>query len=268
MDNKDADNFRSLVEGTISMSKGGQLVRLPDIMLRQWWLALSPYPIDAIEKAFSVFLRQYSRSPFPADIIKILTPEDDRPMPEEAWAIGVQSFDQRNTIRWTTEIEESINLVRELYMSGDKVGARMAFKEHYARLTERAKKSGVPVKWNISVGHDPEQRDLVVREAVDSGVMKIEQATHYLLPQETEEGKEARLLLTDQSQQTKTDFGKRMRRAWEEAQSYVEKQKAKRKAEHDAYKAREEERRKLLLKQQEELLLKARENYREINKAG
>jgi hypothetical protein len=54
-------------------------------------------------------------------------------------------------------------------MDSDEIGARMAFKESYAKAMTLARDAGVPVKWTPSLGQDQYGRECVLTEAVRKG---------------------------------------------------------------------------------------------------
>jgi len=100
-----------------------------------------------------------------ADVLDRLEAADGRPGPEEAWAMCPRS--EAETVVWTAEISAAWGIARPVLESGDEVGARMAFRESYARLVSEARAAGQPVRWIPSIGHDPEQREQVLKLAVE-----------------------------------------------------------------------------------------------------
>jgi hypothetical protein len=78
--------------------------------------------------------------------------DDGRPEVEEAWAMIPKSED--GSIVWTVEMAEAFGAARQLVRDGDSIGARMTFKEVYARLVAKAHRENIPVRWVPSLGWD------------------------------------------------------------------------------------------------------------------
>lgn len=100
-----------------------------------------------------------------ADIISRI--DDGRPGAEAAWAMLPK--DEAETAVWTEEAATAYGVAAPLIEIGDLVAARMAFKESYAKQITQAQTNNVPVKWRVSLGHDPGGREGPVRAAIISG---------------------------------------------------------------------------------------------------
>ncbi|MBR8201673.1 hypothetical protein [Burkholderia vietnamiensis] len=145
----------------------------PDVM-GVFWRQLEPYPLDAVLRAISHHVATSEFAPTPAALLKHLPRESDgRPDANEAWAIALRSRDERDTVVWTQECAEAFAVAMPVLEGGDEVGARMAFKAAYERLVERHRADGAPVQWIKSLGHDPEQREAVLTEAVRAGRLQL-----------------------------------------------------------------------------------------------
>lgn len=110
--------------------------------------------------------------PMPADIIGPILARrkaDGRPGGDEAWALAVASTDEDKTIVWTEEMANAWGVARVVYRTGDKVGARKSFLEAYARLVDEARSEGRPTVWAVSEGHNPQERAIAIRAAVEAG---------------------------------------------------------------------------------------------------
>lgn len=110
--------------------------------------------------------------PMPGQIIGHLAKanaNDGRPDEEEAWAVALTARNEADTVVWTQETAEAWNTARVVMDLGDKVGARMAFKEAYTRIVGLARRARQPVRWVICEGHDAARRADAVRLAVDRG---------------------------------------------------------------------------------------------------
>jgi hypothetical protein len=100
--------------------------------------------------------------------------DDGRLGAEEAWAMLPKS--EAESVVWTTEMAEALRVAQPLLDEGDRVAARMAFKQAYDRLVAAARDAGRPVDWQPSLGHDPRGREQAIREAVERGRLSVEYA--------------------------------------------------------------------------------------------
>jgi hypothetical protein len=150
---------------------------LPDPeLLDVWWLKLEAHPLEVVARAFSRHLDVSEFAPTPAAILKHLPKESDgRPEVDEAWAIALRSRDERDTVVWTDEIAEAWNVAQSV-IDGDEIGARMAFKAAYLRITEQSRGVNRPVQWVVSQGFDAARREAVVTQAVLEGRLQLEHA--------------------------------------------------------------------------------------------
>lgn len=137
--------------------------------------ALSAHSIDDVRSGFDAHVKDTSRGrfqPMPADIlaqIEGLAADDTRPGPEEAWAIVIRSDDESNTVVWTEEMSQAWSVAQPVFANGDDVGARMAFKESYARMVDEARRARRPARWSASLGFDVGKRAEALRLAHLSG---------------------------------------------------------------------------------------------------
>ena len=70
-----------------------------------------------------------------------------------------------------------MSVARPLLELGDKVGARMAFRDAYQRFVNDARADRVPVSWSASLGWDAERRREVLTDAVAYGLLPSSFAT-------------------------------------------------------------------------------------------
>lgn len=126
---------------------------------------LAIYPEHATIKALARCRREVRGFLTIADVVSRL--DDGRPGVEEAWAM--MPFDESQSVVWTDEMANAFGVARALLNDGDKVAARMAFKESYTRLIGEARDSGVPVSWSPSLGYDKNGRESVLADAVAKG---------------------------------------------------------------------------------------------------
>lgn len=107
--------------------------------------------------------------------------DDGRPGAEEAWAMIPR--DEATSVVWTEEMAQAYGVASPLLDEGDKIGARMAFKEAYAKLVSDARDRKLPPKWTPSLGEDVNGRQLALIDAVRAGRMQLDHATSLLAGQ-------------------------------------------------------------------------------------
>lgn len=175
----DADDFKVLLESTMSIYNAETNVNV----LRIWWMALSRFDFEKVKSAFSRHIQDAKNGKFapkPADIIGIIESfeADDRVGAEEAWAL--YPHDELSSAVITDEISEAMSVAQVLLNEGDKIGARMAFKEAYTRITSRNKLNGIKPKWFASLGTDKQCRESALKQAVTQGRLPQSQADKLL----------------------------------------------------------------------------------------
>jgi hypothetical protein len=151
--------------------------------------ALSSFPIEAVRSGFDAHVKDPARgrfAPKPADIvaqIEGLVADDGRPGSEEAWAMACRASDESETVVWSEEMAQAFAICQPLLSIGDQVGARMAFKESYARQVEDARKLRRPVAWSASLGHDASKRNSALSNAETRGLLSSGEALRLAPPQ-------------------------------------------------------------------------------------
>lgn len=133
---------------------------LSDTAIEYLVTELQRYDTQVIEVALQRVVR-FGRFSY-AEIVKNI--DDGRPGVEEAWAM--MPLDESDSVVWTAEMEKAYFSALPLIEQGDSIAARMVFKEKYTALLSKAHGTLEPVKWTASLGHDPEKRELVLRDAV------------------------------------------------------------------------------------------------------
>lgn len=151
--------------------------------LRLWWASLVKFEFKEVQEGFSRYIQDSKNSNFaprPASIIGIIESinPDGRIGAEEAWAI--YPHDEASSAVITDEMAEAMQVAQELLNEGDNVGARMAFKEAYTRITSANKFNGISPKWFASLGHDKTGRDIAIKQAVAKGRISQDCATSLL----------------------------------------------------------------------------------------
>lgn len=148
--------------------------------LEMWWRALGDYPDGCIAAAAEQFIRTSHFAPQLADIVKLCQSQvpDIWLGPDEAWALMPKS--EQDSAMLTDEIAQAMAAASALLEQGDKVAARMAFKDCYTRLVEQAKVQGRPPRYFPSFGADAMGRVQVLGNAVLRGQVPLQQALEYL----------------------------------------------------------------------------------------
>lgn len=139
---------------------------------------LSRFPEDAVMKALARCRREVKGVLTIQDVVSRL--DDGRPGVEEAWS--QMPFDESQSVVWTDEMAEAFGIARGLLDEGDRVAARMAFKEAYTRMVGAARDAGKPVRWTPSLGFDKSGQQAVLAEAVAHGRLGYDHAQE-LCPQ-------------------------------------------------------------------------------------
>lgn len=109
--------------------------------------------------------------------IELLKP-DGRLGADEAWAI--YPHDELSSAVLTNEIAEAMQVAYPILQEGDRVGARMAFKEAYMRIVNKNKADGISPKWFPSLGSDKNGREHVLKQAVQLGRLTSDHAMSLL----------------------------------------------------------------------------------------
>jgi len=126
---------------------------------------LAAYDEEAVISALARCRREVKGQLTTQDVISRM--DDGRPGVEEAWAMI--PADEGDTIVWTAEMAEAHAACAPLLADGDRIAARMTFKEVYAKAVTRAVAAGEPVQWQASLGWDMERRQRVLKAAVEAG---------------------------------------------------------------------------------------------------
>lgn len=85
--------------------------------------------------------------------------------------------DEAASCVWTDEMARAWGVARHLLREGDRVGARMAFRDAYNRLVAEARDQGMAPNWTPSLGHDKAGRAEVLEDAVSKGRLTYQHAS-------------------------------------------------------------------------------------------
>lgn len=141
-------------------------------------LRLGAYSAAQVVAALDLCLNQVKFKLSYADIASRI--DDGRPGAEEAWSLMPK--DEKESGCVTREMSEAWGAAASLFSLGDKVGARMAFKEKYQLAVAANRAAGDPPKWSLSPGWDRAGREAAAQEGLKSGRLSEKQASHYVLP--------------------------------------------------------------------------------------
>lgn len=117
-------------------------------------------------------------------IIDRINDGSQHPGSNEAWAQCLPALSEANTVVWSHEMAQAWAIALPVLSAGDRVGARMAFIQAYERLVTAAKGEGTSPQWQISQGHDPDQRIDAIQKAVQVGQLRAPIAERFLPPPE------------------------------------------------------------------------------------
>ena len=138
---------------------------ISDDLIDVFFKSLEHYEIDDIKQAAIKINATFKKFPVVADFHELLADKSAQHVGEdEAWAIAVRMFNENETVIVTDEITAAWGIAEPVYSLGDKIGARMAFKDAYSR----ADKSAAPV-WRVLPGYDKALRHQRVSDAVIMG---------------------------------------------------------------------------------------------------
>lgn len=178
MQPEDFDKFSATLEATFDViGKSPAAKTVSPAAKALFFSDMKRYPLDLVISALAAHRADGERgkfTPTPADLIYQIdqhTKRDTRPGAEEAWATALLSRDESATVVWTQETATAFGICSSVLATGDEVGARMAFKEAYARLVSEARKNCVQANWVTSLGWDIEQRKTVLKSAVIAGLL-------------------------------------------------------------------------------------------------
>lgn len=139
---------------------------------------LSCYSLAVLERALAGCRRELKgRLSLGAVLERI---DDGHPSPNEAWAVAIQAADERNTVVWTTLTQQAWNTALPLVQAGDKIAARPAFLETYARLLKDARAARLPASYTPSLGFDLTSRNAALTDAVSKGLLAHDQVSDHL----------------------------------------------------------------------------------------
>ncbi|MBK5965590.1 hypothetical protein CCR95_16220 [Thiocystis minor] len=178
---KDRDAFSKLLDDL-----GDHYGRLVSVRVKTTWWRLLETKLDlaTLREALDQHLLDGTRGRFfpqPSDVLVVLERAvGGRPSADEAWALGLETFDEAATVCVTDEILLASAAAAPVWEIGDKVGARMAFKAAYERVVTERRIQGQRPRWQLSLGWDGARRALAVQAALEAGRLSDTQARAFL----------------------------------------------------------------------------------------
>ena len=174
----DKKEFATIVSATLKTYR----IEPDADVLRLWWGVLANYTMEEVRDGFTRFVssKEAKFSVVPANIVESieLNKPDGRLGADEAWA--VYPHDEYSSAVITNEIAEAMQVAPQLLNEGDKIAARMAFKDAYNRIVQKNKNEGIAPKWFPSLGHDKAGREEVLKQAVQLGRLTQDHAMSVL----------------------------------------------------------------------------------------
>jgi len=148
-----------------------------DERIDMWCKGLERFPDGAVRRSTANHIMTNNFKPQLANIVLGCHAMQDSLWlgAEEAWALVPKS--EQETALLTKEISEALAIAQPLIDEKDKIGARMAFKDAYSRLTEKSKALGRKPEYFVSLGLDQVSRASTLADGVRSKKISIEYAT-------------------------------------------------------------------------------------------
>jgi hypothetical protein len=148
--------------------------------VEMWWRALGTYPDGAILRSAERHLTTCKFKPQLADLVEGCRAQVDNQWlgPDEAWALMPKS--ELDSALLTSEMAEAMGVATPLLEMGDRVAARMAFRDAYMRLVEKAKIENRSPSYFPSWGTDKVQHAPLVANAVKRGQLTVDRAVEFL----------------------------------------------------------------------------------------
>lgn len=141
---------------------------------------LSAYPEEKALKALHRCRQELHGRMTLAAVLERIQEDDGRPTADEAWALALEAQDEALTVVWTNEIQTAFGVARPVLSAGDKVGARMAFRDAYERILRDARMAKLAPVWAPSIGWDVGHRVTALTRAVERGVLSPASVSGYL----------------------------------------------------------------------------------------
>ncbi len=145
-----------------------------------WMSALQKFPAGSVRRATEDFIKSSKFKPQLADIVERCAAQiaGNWLGADEAWAMMPKS--EADSSLMTNEIAQAMAAATPLLEAGDRIAARMAFRDAYNRLTEQAKIEGRQPVYFASFGTETQGRLQMLANAVNARHMALEAAVEAL----------------------------------------------------------------------------------------
>lgn len=175
MRQSDYDEFANLIDDAYDMISVGKS-SLSASARAMFFRAVAKYPMDVFRAALHAHIMSPAGKflPQPAHIneqVEAMVSRDNRPDPEEAWAIALTGQDEASTVVWTAETAEAFSICRPVLISSGAISARKPFLAAYARLVAEARAERRPASWVLSLGWDKQHQVVAIKRAVGNGLL-------------------------------------------------------------------------------------------------
>lgn len=171
----DFNEFRELLTAAFDiLGKTPAAKVISPTSLALWFQALAEFPLPAVRAGLAAQIKRGTFTPVPADVVGFIESSlqrDNRPGGEEAWALGLSTLDDMNTVVWTQEAAEAFGKAQPVLESSGPISARKTFLEVYERIVAANRQKRVAVRWFVSPGSDVETYRLAVNDAVVAGLL-------------------------------------------------------------------------------------------------
>lgn len=151
-----------------------------DERIEMWMQALSKFPAGSVKRSAESYITSNKFKPQLADIVAGCVAQMDGNWlgADEAWALMPKS--EHDSAMLTDEIAQAMAAAAPLLEVGDRIAARMAFRDTYNRLTEKAKIEGRAPVYFPSFGADTQGRVSMLANAVRTKQITLDYATNVL----------------------------------------------------------------------------------------
>lgn len=148
--------------------------------IEMWMQALSCFPPGAVTRSATNYIKTNKFKPQLADIMEGCAKQLDANWlgADEAWSL--MPMDESTSAMLTPEMAEALAAARPLIDRRDYTAARMAFKDTYTRLTDKAKLEGRMPTYFPSFGTDEAGRVTMLVNSVQKGQVTMDTATKML----------------------------------------------------------------------------------------
>jgi len=195
-------------------------------LVGEWFDDFADWTLEQFKWALAQHRKTSEFMPEPKNLFAIRDQAEGVLSAQEAWNVALASLDEEMTVVVNQEILEALGAAKEILATGSPSLAADAFKTAYKRIMDTRPPGRQ--KWTVSLGHNIEGRDDVVRDAVQNKLISQQQGAKLL----TQSAPDVMGLLENKipagDQREKL---KELRKALEDSQGYTDKHREERIAE-------------------------------------